>query len=174
MSLTPIALADPEFDRIAIKVFESYPNACISRIEKVEMDPKFEERFQNRLKDFKEHKIKDFKEPDVRELFHGTKVKNVESILSDGFLVSKNVSSSLGKGTYFASYASYSVMGYTDKSKIWELSYVFLSDVILNDCNSGNRNHPGDNLQFICACRRDESCIPRYLISFYKDADKIK
>jgi hypothetical protein len=160
MSLEHVEMADPNWGRIAEKVYQSYDNACITRIEKVIMD---RTEFSQRLEKV-EKKIGT--KPQVVEMFHGTKVKNVEGILATGFRVSENKVSAYGKGTYFSPSAQFSLSGYTDASRDWGLSYVFLCDINMED-TGGDKSH-------IYVCPRDDSCIPTYLISFYKDANKIK
>jgi hypothetical protein len=159
MSLEHIFLSDPDFDRIANLVQKSYKNSCIVRIERVHIN---RDAFEARATSLVESE----KDPDIVEFFHGTKVKYVTGILEGGFKVSESRTQAYGPGTYFSPSASCSLQGYTDKSKDWNLSYVFLCDVIKAD-TGGNKSN-------IYVCPKDYSCVPTFLISFYKDADKIK
>ena len=158
MSLEHIFLSDPNFDRIALLVQKSYKNSCIVRIERVHIN---RDAFDARALKI----VESGKDPDITEMFHGTKVKYVTGILENGFLRSHSKTQAYGAGTYFSPSAQVSLTGYTDKSRDRHLSYVFLCDVIKAD-TGGNKSN-------IYVCPKDESCVPTYLISFYKDADKI-
>ena len=131
-----MSMSDPEWDRISKRVRESYSNACILWIDRVPAQGKFES---------------------AAELFHGTHVKNIDTILLEGFDVSKNLRSAYGKGTYFSSTAKYS-MNYTSGGSV---VYMFLCDVDLTRCT----NHAN-----IYVMPHNDGAIPRYVIAFHKDA----
>ena len=144
-SLEIISLCSNEFDRIAGLM----PDCCVIQIERVNQS---NEEYEDRIS-----KVKD---PIIKEMFHGTKSKNVPDILDQGLKASKNVISAYGKGTYFSPDVKLSLNSYTDKNKYNDMSYVFLCDVILNDTGGNKKN--------IYVCPQDHSFKLKYLISFYK------
>lgn len=158
MSLEYVSLSDKDFDRIASKIDKEYPESCIVSIERVIRDRSvFDERVL---------KIKsEGNDPEVTEMFHGTKEKYVDSILKLGFLSEKNTTSAYGVGTYFSPMVRLSLTGYTDISKKSELSYVFLCEII--------KSEAGGNGKDIFVCPDDDTCIPTFLIRFYKNANKM-
>lgn len=141
-----IETSDPEFDRIASMM----PDCCIVEIKKVLDDLQC---FYNR---------NDIEDKKTREMFHGTKSKFVNNILSEGLRSYANKISAYGKGTYFSPDIKLSLFSYTDKDDKLnnELSYVFLCDVIVDETKGNGSN--------IYVCPRDDSFRIKYLISFYK------
>jgi hypothetical protein len=142
-----IKLSDPVFD----KIISLMTDCCVINIQKVN---RCHDNYDKRVV-----KLMSQKDIDIKQMFHGTKANNVESIVEKGLMASLNVISAYGKGTYFSPNVKFSLNQYTDKNYA-ELSYVFLCDVILND-TKGNKSN-------IYVCPRDDSFMIKYLISFYK------
>ena len=146
MALERLKMADPEWDRIASMIYETYQNACIIQIDIVHSDPTgYEKRRGN---------------SEIKEMFHGTKDKFVRNILKEGLKSEYNRISALGKGTYFSPYIKTSLLSYTNTGKDG-LSYVFLCDIIMSDTEGGGH---------IYVCPRDDSFLIKYLIRFHKNA----
>jgi hypothetical protein len=98
------------------------------------------------------------------QLFHGTKNNCINSICRYGFKNSLNITSAFGHGTYFASIASYSADYMTSKNSYDdEITYMFLCDVLLTTETKNATN-------IIYVVPNDDDCIPRYIISFHKNA----
>ena len=94
-----LAVGSPEFDTVAKYITDTYPNACIMSIEKIQSPPHLEE--YEALK-------QNMAEPNERTLFHGTRFENSEAIVRSGYDPTLNVTSAYGRGTYFATNASMS------------------------------------------------------------------
>jgi len=145
--LSYIDLSDYRFEEIVIRVSKSYPNSCIVSIQEIS-NPELLARFEKATIGQK-----------TRLLFHGTKLSCITSIIKEGFRSELNVSSALGKGTYFAQDSSYSWQ-YTrnDTSISKEIAYMFLADVLV----------PEGSRPDIIVQPNDHHCYPRYVIAFHK------
>ena len=149
VKMIPVEMSNKMYDEISKKVRESYVNACILFIDQID-------------KEWPDHEVmKKSKPVTVLKLFHGTCEKNIDSIISQGFKSDMNVRSAYGTGTYFAKSSSYS-SSYMSTSKCDEITYMFLCDVIAEECRCS-----GD----IYVTPNDSACVPRYLIAFYKNAN---
>ena len=76
-----------------------------------------------------------------------------------------------GKGTYFSPVAGMSLSYYTDSSKEWGLSYVFLCDIILNDTKIPNVEYSYKNGTF--ASPTDNSKTTIKMLNSEKDSPEI-
>lgn len=168
-SMIRLSLSDKRYDEISKKVRETYPKACVCYIDEIKNDF-LSNRFQERVSE-------EEKEPTILQLFHGTREVNINSIMSEGFCVSKNKMCAYGIGTYFARDAMMSYL-YTDSKKN-NLSFMFLCDVLIGKkvlSRSGqilNKGETGVNNKTeptIFSVPEDSAILPRYLIAFYKYA----
>lgn len=121
MTCERIPLADSRFDMVTGMLRESYPNVCVLFVDQVKHE-KLEEAFLQ---------LKANRAPFVTErlLFHGTTQQAAESIIENGFDPEYNTASAYGKGTYFATHASYSKQ-YARANK-YDINYMFVSRVIV-------------------------------------------
>lgn len=165
-----ISLSSNDYNEIEKSIVESYPNACILYIDKIINDT-LESRFNIYLAELKDKRGED--KIAIRRVFHGTKSGNINSIASNGFLTSLNARSVYGKGSYFSTRANYS-KDYTDNDRD-DVSYLFVCDICIGkigyiskdkDIDTGvdNINNPT-----IYVCPNDYSCIPRFIVGFYKN-----
>ncbi len=170
MTLTYLPLSDPNYERISALIRKSYPEACIVYIEMCSSETLESE--------FEKERSAIPRTTTIQQLFHGTKEAAISSICNYGFDPALNKVGAYGKGTYFSPQASLS-FNYTNKSKLTDLQYIFLADVII-----GTFTRAG-NMQTIDTAHYDNSCnhmknptiictpyrygaIPRYLIAFHK------
>lgn len=167
-----VGLYDPIYDEISNKIRETYKNVCVLWVDKINNE-KLTNKYEMRKKEIKE------KRGDVKELklFHGTSEKCAESIIINGFDVSKNIKSAYGKGTYFSTSASMSQT--YSKSSNDKCSFIFLSKVLIGNCCDGNTDRKintniYDNFvnnsisPSIYVTPYNDGALPLYLISFYK------
>lgn len=168
MQMLPVG--SPEFDTVAKYITDTYPNACIMSIEKIEHPPYREE--------YEELK-RGMAEPNERILFHGTSAECANEIARNGYDPSKNVTSAFGHGTYFASTALTSSM-YMKKTHEGEftLAYMLVNTVLVGTPVSytGGRYVRMKDTDVIVNRLTDPSIfvvvrpavgIPRYVVSFY-------
>jgi hypothetical protein len=115
----------------------------------------------------------------VLELFHGTKEKSIQSIISNGFICGMNQVSAYGRGTYFATTATYS-KSYMDVGRDG-ISYMFIADVLVGECAPGIQNGVlntaiHDNFvnskytPSIYVTPYDDGAYPGTIVAFHKDA----
>jgi len=164
------------YDEIALKIRNSYPNACILYIDEV-INPELYDDYINKKNELitlrGESKIAE------KLLFHGTSHKNINSIASVGFLTCKNKVAAFGHGSYFSTMASYSAnysVSHTD-----DISYMFLCDVIIgvggiygdratiNTDKHDNSVNSAHN-PTIYVTPYDAGAYPKYLIAYHKNA----
>jgi hypothetical protein len=168
-----LSLSDPKYDTVSAMVQESYPNACILWVEAVN-NPVLEERYQK-------YKSTLVPQEAVQELllFHGTKEHNINSIITQGFNHSLNVTSAYGKGTYFAKHADYS-KNYSHGRTHDDISYMFICKIACaNGCLGksytkikSEYDYAVDNMTSprIYVIPHDEAAVPVYVVAFYKNA----
>ena len=151
-----VGCLSPEFSRVSALMPK---NVCIVAIERVTSLSQQDGEYHKRLAELSSSE--DGTPPPTRELFHGTKSSNADSILSIGLQSAFNRTSMLGKGTYFSPKLELSLYTYTDVCHASKHSYVFLCDVIEKDtkCNSEKT---------IFVTPRDDSFRIKYLICFHK------
>ena len=126
-----ISVSDPKFDELDSAIRQSYPNCCIVQIQKVLIDPILEEKF---LKHYERFLKKDVNTKIV-QLYHGTGLNSIYSIITDGFLTSKNTTSAYGLGTYFSNSSTMSQSYAYNKSVDVQgtISYMIVADVVISD-----------------------------------------
>jgi Poly(ADP-ribose) polymerase catalytic domain len=171
-----ISLSSKIYDDICGKIRASYPKSCVLYIEEV-INDKLQQQFADRKSRMQE--IRGEIPIQTLQLFHGTAHRNIDNIAKHGFQKSYNKTSAYGKGTYFATAASYS-RSYTNSDKE-DVSYMFLCDVLVGKCfrfaggqeiNTDVYDNSVDNLTSptIYVSPYNDGCIPRYLIAFHKNA----
>lgn len=138
-----LPLTDPNYKRLSELIINEFPTADIMMIEKI-------------TKTQSENNSIKLKQYNIIELFHGTKNENIQSILTKGFLCSKNVRSLYGYGTYFSTKPSISY-GYTNYHGI---CIMFICDIIID--NNVKCAHGG--LYYVVS--KDENIIPKYIVYF--------
>ncbi len=165
-----ISLSSNDYNEIEKSILESYPNACILYIDKI-INEKLEYKFRLYLNELRNKREED--EISIKRVFHGTKATNINSISNNGFKSSLNARSAYGKGSYFSTRANYS-KDYSDND-LDDISYLFVCDIIVGkrgylskdkgiDIGVDNINNPT-----IYVCPNDNSCIPRFIVGFYKN-----
>lgn len=175
MSSIYMELSDPLFDVVTEDVYKSYPNACICWIEIVQNEH-LEEAFKKRKGMMAKERGR---EPEVRKLYHGTKTGIVSKIVSEGFRPDLNKVSAYGKGTYFAVNPKLS-LGYTDKCRDSQMSFVFQCEVLIGNTTLGTSNKVMDTSLYdnfvnnttnpaIIVTPYADAALPKYVIAFYKN-----
>lgn len=172
-----VSISDPIFDKLDTAIRSSYPNCCIIQIQRVLVNPVLEEKF---LKHYEYCQTKT--QTKIEQLYHGTGRTSIKSIITDGFLVSKNVASAYGRGTYFSNVStmaqSYATSKLSDLSST--ISYMIVADVIISDMalgslSSSSSSRPScyvndiKNPSIFCI-PFDYAAVARYIISFHKEA----
>lgn len=166
-----ISLSSTDYTNIEKTILESYPNACILYIDRI-VNEKLEFNFKLYLEELNTKRGEEY--VSIKRLFHGTKSGNINSIAINGFQVAANMRSAYGKGSYFSTKANYS-KDYTDNDRD-DISYLFICDIVVGkigylssdkniDTGVDNINNPT-----IYVCPKDSSCIPRFIVGFYKNA----
>jgi hypothetical protein len=166
----PLSTSDPVYDSITKLVLASYPKACICMIDTITTPEPIQ-----RYSAFKEKS--GFKEYTV---YHGTSRKNVESIITNGFVPQKAKVCAYGIGIYFAKDFSFS-WGYADaqETEIDPMSYIFICKILpgpvcLGSSNAiapkgfsqGNSQHA--DTATIFSIPNAEQMLPCYLVRFHK------
>jgi Poly(ADP-ribose) polymerase catalytic domain len=116
-----------------------------------------------------------------KQLFHGTKYEYIDNIAKHGFDIQFNKTAAFGKGTYFATNASYS-REFTNQDR-GDVSYMFLCDVLIGNCWQFHNSQEIDTNKYdngvdrldnptIYVCPYNDGCYPKYLIAFHKNAAK--
>jgi len=163
-----ISVGSSVFERVSNLVTQGYPNACITYVNEIIPTADTKKIFEETLS-----KLTPKENYKVLELFHGTKQKNIDDILREGFKNNRNLCSAYGKGTYFSPDVSISLQ-YTDgcsKASNFqdELSYVFLCDVIFGKIGVDNYVDRSKNPSIIVSIY-EERILIKYLIAFYRFA----
>ena len=109
---------------------------------------------------------------EVKNVFHGTCLISLKKICAEGYKKEFSKVAMYGRGTYFAKQAIYST-GFAPVVLNTEEFYMFVNDILLGpECGIGRTdagNSGGDGNQ-IYVVRHDESCVPRFLVCFHKNA----
>lgn len=168
-----LSVGSSEFDTVAKYITNTYPNACIMSIDKIQ-DPPY-------LDEYEELKRK-MAEPNEKTLFHGTSAGCANEIVKGGYDPEKNVTSAYGHGTYFASTASMS-SGYMKNTQEggFTLSYMLVNTVLVGTpvLFNGSRAVRKNDTDVVVNSLANPSIfvvvrpavgIPRYLVSFYTGA----
>jgi Poly(ADP-ribose) polymerase catalytic domain len=166
----PVCLSSPLYDEVCARIRDSYPNSCVLYIDEV-TNPELRQKYEARKDSI----------PNVQEkrLFHGTKFVNIDSIAKHGFDTKLNKTSAFGRGTYFATNASYS-REYSNKDQE-DISYMFLCDVLVGRCKRFGGSEKIDTESYdtgvdsveapsIYVCPYNDGCYPTYLVAFHKNA----
>jgi hypothetical protein len=164
---------DKEYDRIANKVYESFPNSCIIQLLRTD-NPDIETKYNTYLQNFP------FDDLEILELFHGTSEECIEGIIEEGFKKSKNTVSAYGKGTYMSPKASFSFKYSSLKERKSDTKYLIFSTIIVSRSHvyKGAKYHQDsygvnvDPLDLIYCINDDDSICPTYVIKFYTGSDK--
>ena len=178
MPLELVSTSDPEYQLCSDKIRATYPDACIVTVERNLNEPlrrAFDKRFE------KIH-LRRGVEPTIKELFHGTRDgAAVADICRNGFDCYRNVASSYGRGTYFATEAGISVpyMGSDDL----ELGYMLICDVLVGECCQGRCNEFIDTEMYdnavnslqrptIYVTPYHKGAFPKFVVAFYTGAKR--
>jgi hypothetical protein len=169
-----IYVSDSRYDSIASKIRATYPNSCVLWAEAVN-NPVLRAAFEKRRDAIKlaRGSVK------VVELFHGTKEQSIQSIICNGFICGMNKVSAFGRGTYFATTATYS-KSFMDVGRDG-ISYMFIADVLVGECTRGVQNGVLDtsthdnfiNTQYnpsIYVTPYDDGAYPGTIVAFHRDA----
>jgi hypothetical protein len=170
---TNIPMSNKMYDIVSDRIYSDFPNACVLWIDEVN-----NETLLDKYNDYK-NKLEETIEVKELQLFHGTKVNNIDNIINNGFMIVHNVISAYGLGTYMAPSCKMS-LSYTDKCNK-DISYVFLCDCVVGKCCVGKYNKKIDKTIYdtqvnslenttIYSFPNDDSINPRYLIAFHKNA----
>lgn len=174
MQRIPIFMNNPIFNEISNKIKISYPNSCILFIDEV-INKNLEEHYELQKSLVFETR------GNVKEelLFHGTRADLINIIALEGFDPLKNITSSYGKGTYFAKNANYS-MNYMKTKDKQGISYMFLCKVIIGKIEKVTSN-ASEKLDYDILVNNKENptifvtqyrygAYPKYIIAFHKEA----
>lgn len=101
------------------------------------MNPALLEAYTSRIEQIKSKRGN----VEEKQLFHGTHDSLITTITNDGFDPTKNKTSEVGYGTYFAKNAGYS-MNYMRS----EITYMFLTNVLIGKLVLVSLLHPANNL----------------------------
>lgn len=174
MTLVELPVGGKEFEKIASYITKSYKNACILSIERIDNHPL--EAANAALKE-------SMPMPNEQTLFHGTTAEVAHTIVECGYDPSYAKRCVYGKGIYFAQKAAYSFaymdVGYTPTG--FELSYMFVNSVLVGRSIEGRGDRDCDltyadsqvdriNEPLIVSIPRAEQALPKYLITFHKNA----
>ena len=178
MKLVSLGVLSNEFDTIADHIMNSWKDACIVEIQRVE-----DHCMTSRYMELKESLGECAGE---RTLFHGTNKAAVSNILETGYDPNYAKTCAYGKGIYFAKNASLSyqympVTRFSNKDDTFQLSYMFVNSVLMGRACIGsfNRACPEgfdtqvDNLESpkIVSVPRSHQALPTHVIIFHKNAN---
>lgn len=167
----PIFMDNPDYDRIVKIVYASYPNACVLMLDRVN-NPELTARYEAAKAALGPDGVQEV------QVYHGTKDERISAIAQNGFKISHNARSAYGRGTYFASQFVIS-KDYTNVDKD-DISHMFICRLAMKDVAlwNGSKAEASAADTFVNAvtnptiyvARRDELCIPMYLVRFYRNA----
>jgi poly [ADP-ribose] polymerase 7/11/12/13 len=172
MSREPIYMSDKRYDEISEMVYKSYNNACILFIDEVKNDDLYASyaAYKSELTEKRGDAVEE------KLVFHGTSANVIDVICRDGFDPTKNISSSFGKGSYFAKDASYSKQ-YMKSTDSHEVSYMFLAKLAVGKCilhtdTDKDFDNYVNNLTMptIFVTPHRYGAFPQYIVGFYKNA----
>ena len=172
-NLHNISMSNPMFDKISDLIYKSFPNACILYIQEVaneDLITSFEQRKNDMIEKRGANNVYE------ELMFHGTKPEHIDPIVRDGFRPELNKTSAYGKGTYFASAASYS-KNYAHPAKD-EVAYMFVCRVLIGKIRQGITNSVLDTQQYdnfvdniknpsIVVTPYADGGIPKYVVAFH-------
>jgi hypothetical protein len=169
-----LSVSSPEYNEITKLVLTSYPKACICMIDKI-TSPQVKERYD----EFK--KVN----PTLKEytVYHGTKRKNIESIINYGFVLEAAKVCAYGHGIYFARDFALS-WGYTDIQETIDdpMSYIFICKILpgplcVGSLNSkapsgfSQGNSASSDTATIFSIPNSNQMFPEYLVRFHKNSE---
>lgn len=172
MRQVTITCSHPEFDKVANHIAETYPNSCVLYLKKIEYDESELNDYENRKREISR------KRGFVNEplLYHGTHSDNIQSILDNGFDISKCTTCAYGKGIYFSKSAKYS----KDYSKSHDpITYMFLCTVLVGKYKVGTSNEKLNLTEFdnftdpgktMYVTPYEDAIRIDYVVAFYKNA----
>ena len=149
------SVSESKRKEILNRIRESFPTSCICWIEKIE-NAELDKNYNDYKKSLKST-------TNELSLFHGTNEENITPIMKEGFNPDKNKRSALGKGTYFAKNAGFS-MDYTSSRD--DLVFMFLCDVLIDDMTREDQG------RYVSPHRH--ASIPRYVIAFHKNRESLE
>lgn len=169
--LEKVSISSVKFEEICKMIEKSYPYSCILWIDQVNND--------NLRINFEKYKSTLSSSHEELVLFHGTSESSALIIIEQGFDCKKNVTSAYGKGSYFATTASYSKTYM--KPCHDEISFMLVCNVLVDKKCKGSYglvidqtkyDTAVDNLQkpSIYVVPNNNAVYPSYLVAFHKNA----
>jgi hypothetical protein len=152
-TLEPVYMSDKNYDILVNSLRESYPNACVLYIDRVNNKALLESFIKYR---------DSLNNPNERRLYHGTSEYAVRSICNEGYKEKYSKVKVYGHGTYFSSAGSYS-KNYSKETGNGE-SFMIVNRVALGP------NVGGDG-KTIFVTPDDDAAYPEYVICFHKNAE---
>ena len=119
-TLEPVYMSDKNYDILVNSLRESYPNACVLYIDRVNNKALLESFIKYR---------DSLEKPNEQRLYHGTSEYAVRSICNEGYKEKYSKVKVYGHGTYFSSAGSYS-KNYADVTGNGE-SFMLVNRVLL-------------------------------------------
>lgn len=178
MTTRHVPIASPVFEMLSDKVVASYPNACILFIDEVD-NPSLSRSFETRRESIRATRGK---EPVERLLFHGTHASSIDNIALRGFDPSRNKVSAYGRGTYFATSASYA-FGYMKSTDLGDVSYMIAARVLIGSVTRAGHDQEIDTSRYdnsvdirdpsaasIVVSPYPDGAYPAYIIGFHASA----
>lgn len=182
-NLDPLLTSDPEYEEITKQILVEYPRACICMIDRVRSPLHISEAFEKKRLELEQ---KENGLGAVKRVYHGTQPKHVLSILTHGFQPQFARIQAYGAGIYFATRFAISwTYAPTDTKANDLLSHIFICDILPGRlCLGTNNSNPpaGFDSQGNGPCAQDATyfaipaanqMIPRFLVRFHKDSERI-
>lgn len=171
----PLSLSDPAYDEIVKGIRETWPKACITMIDKIDI-PHSRVAYEEWRKTLK---VMSYEKEYIA--YHGTKAENVESICKNGFLPESGRVMAYGYGIYFAKNFSLSYSYTNTERDELEMSYIFVCKLLPGYIAPGMANQlPPDGFHSradfpdspnIFAIPKPSMMIPEYLVRFHKKSE---
>jgi hypothetical protein len=176
----PLSTSDPAYDEISKGIRQSWPNACITMIDTIDI-PHLRTKYE-KWRETLRTLAKDGEVLDTEyTAYHGTKARYVEDICRGGFNPDKGRVMAYGYGIYFATNFSMS-WHFTDTADELEMSYIFICKLLpgrIQPTSTASQppqanyhsqaNNPRQPTVF--AIPSHEMMIPEYLVRFSKKAE---
>jgi hypothetical protein len=182
----PLPLSDPAYDEISKGVRASWPQACITMIDRISI-PHLHgayEDWRKQLEQMEKEKKDDIHvAPISREFtaYHGTREVNVESICKNGFQPAEGKVMAYGYGIYFAKNFSMSWNYSGQEQDETKMSYIFVCKLLPGRIQAGQANtkpssgyHSRADMPSapnIFAIPEVHMMIPEYLVRFSKRSE---
>ena len=163
-----VEVTDPRFMAIDDKIKNSYPDCCILWMEEIVNHPvsaKFETLKKSSPIPY-----------EIKELFHGTNQKFLDSIIKNGFKREHQRISAYGHGYYLSTSCS-TAMQYTDPVGKNDTSFVFLCDVYVGRTGVMKSSKPVNRTDYDCSVNSttdpsifcipaEEMIVPKFLVLY--------